>query len=85
MQKESHIKKLKEEGVLSAAAKKDLEKSGGVSKRKMAPIRFFKTSDNQEVIPRLYMRGGHGTTPSKKMTEFLNEYEKLINKYTNTK
>ncbi len=85
MQKESNIKKLKEKGILSAAATKSLEKSGGVSKRKMAPIRFFKTNDNKEVFPRLYMRGGKGTVPSKKMEQFLTEYEKLVNKYTTIK
>tara|TARA_R100000655_G_C2910322_1_gene180455 strand:+ start:337 stop:600 length:264 start_codon:yes stop_codon:yes gene_type:complete len=85
MQKESNIKKLKEKGVLSAAATKSLEKSGGISKRKMAPIRFFKTNDNKEVFPRLYMRGAKGTEPSKKMVEFLSEFDKLVNKYANTK
>ena len=62
MQKQSNIEALKKKGVLSNAAAKSLEKSGGVSKRNSTPTYIFLTKDKKEVTPMLYMRGGKGTT-----------------------
>tara|TARA_R100000479_G_C6195410_1_gene132726 strand:+ start:189 stop:455 length:267 start_codon:yes stop_codon:yes gene_type:complete len=82
MQKKADIEKLKKAGVLSAKATKALEKSGGVSKRNVAPKRFLKTADGVWVIPTLYFRGGKNTKPSKKQTELTNKINTLITKYT---
>ena len=85
MQKQSNIDALKEKGVLSNAAAKSLEKSGGVSKRKTLPTYIFVTKDNKEVVPMLYMRGGKGTTPDYNQTKFVEEYNKLVSKYATLK
>ena len=85
MQKQSNIDALKEKGVLSNAAAKSLEKSGGVSKKKTLPTYIFVTKDNKEVVPMLYMRGGKGTTPDDKQTKFVEEYNKLVSKYATLK
>jgi len=85
MQKQSNIETLKKKGVLSNAAAKSLEKSGGVSKRSSAPTYIFLTKDKKEVTPMLYMRGGKGTTPDDKQTKFVEEYNKLVTKYATLK
>ena len=85
MQKQSNIEALKKKGVLSAAATKSLEKSGGISKRKSKPVHVFKTKEGKEVIPMLYMRGGKGTTLLKEGVKFLAEYEELVNKHATIK
>jgi len=82
MQKKDDIEKLKEAGVLSAKATEALDKSGGVSKRNIAPKRFIKTADNQWVIPTLYYRGGKNTKPSEKQSELTTKINTLITKYT---
>ena len=85
MQKQSNIEALKKKGVLSNAAAKSLEKSGGVSKRSSTPTYIFLTKDKKEVTPMLYMRGGKGTTPDDKQTKFVEEYNKLVTKYATIK
>jgi hypothetical protein len=82
MQKKDDIEKLKEAGVLSAKATAALEKSGGVSKRNIAPKRFLKTADGVWVIPTLYFRGGKNTKPSKEQSELTSKINTLITKYT---
>jgi|TARA_R100000742_G_C4161066_1_gene2652 hypothetical protein len=81
----SDIQKLKEAGVLSKKAISEMEKTGSVSKKSKSITRFLKTADGKMVIPRLYMRGGRGSEPSKKMNEFLAEYQNLLEKYTTVK
>ena len=85
MQKQSNIEALKKKGILSDAATKSLEKSGGISKRKSAPTYIFVTKDKKEVTPMLYMRGGKGTTPDEKQDKFVEEYNKLVTKYATLK
>ena len=85
MQKQSNIEALKKKGVLSNAAAKSLEKSGGVSKRSSTPTYIFLTKDKKEVTPMLYMRGGKGTIPDDKQTKFVEEYNKLVTKYATLK
>ena len=85
MQKQSNIEALKKKGVLSSAATKSLEKSGGISKRKSKPVHIFKTKEGKEVIPILYMIGGKGTTLLKEGVKFLAEYEELVNKHATIK
>ena len=85
MQKQSNIEALKKKGVLSSAATKSLEKSGGISKRKSKPTHVFKTKEGKEVIPMLYMIGGKGTTLLKEGIKFLAEYEELVNKHATIK
>ena len=85
MQSAKNIEVLKKKGILSSAAVKSLEKSGGVSKRKSTPTYVFITKDNKEVTPMLYMRGGKGTTPDDNQTKFVEEYNKLVSKYATLK
>ena len=82
MQKKDDIEKLKKAGVLSAKATAALEKSGGISKKSIAPKRFIKTADNVWVVPTLYYRGGKNTKPSKKQSELTTKINTLITKYT---
>tara|TARA_R110000822_G_scaffold41849_5_gene113913 strand:- start:3935 stop:4210 length:276 start_codon:yes stop_codon:yes gene_type:complete len=72
-------------GVLSKTALNELEKKNLVAKSRISIKRFMKTADGKFVEPQLYFRGAKGTTPSKKMEEFTNQYDKLIEKYTITK
>ena len=76
---------LVESGILSKKALSEMTNKGLVSKNKNAVRRFMKTADNKFVEPSLYFRGAKGTKPSNKMTEFLTEYQKLLEKYTTTK
>ena len=72
-------------GVLSKRALTEMENKNLVAKNKSSVRRFMKTADGKFVEPSLYFRGAKGTKPSKKMTEFTNEYQKLLDKYTTTK
>ena len=72
-------------GVLSKRALTEMEDKNLVAKNKSSVRRFMKTADGKFVEPSLYFRGAKGTKPSKKMTEFTNEYQKLLDKYTTTK
>jgi len=81
--KQDSVQKLKDSGVLSAKAIAEMEKTGAVSTRKAAK-RFIKTADGKFVQPRLYMRGGKGTKPSKEMEQFMAGFQKLVDKYTIT-
>ena len=85
MQKQSNIEALKKKGVLSAAATKSLEKSGGISKRKSKPMFVFETEEGKDVIPMLYMRNGKGLTLKKEGIKFLAEHEKLVKKFATIK
>ena len=76
---------LVESGILSKKALSEMTDKGLVSKNKNTVRRFMKTADGKFVEPSLYFRGAKGTKPSKKMTEFTNEYQKLLEKYTTTK
>ena len=77
--------KLRKSGILSKDALNEMQNKGLVSKGRTAVKKFFKTADGKIVEPRLYFRGGKDTTPSKKMVSFIEEYDKLIDKYTTTK
>jgi|TARA_R100001530_G_scaffold124800_1_gene93099 hypothetical protein len=72
-------------GVLSKRALTEMENKNLVAKNKSSIRRFMKTADGKFVEPSLYFRGAKGTKPSKKMTEFTTEYQKLLEKYTTTK
>ena len=72
-------------GVLSKRALTEMENKNLVAKNKSSVRRFMKTADGKFVEPSLYFRGAKGTKPSKKMTEFTNEYQKLLEKYTTIK
>ena len=72
-------------GVLSKRALTEMENKNLVAKNKSSVRRFMKTADGKFVEPSLYFRGAKGAKPSKKMTEFTNEYQKLLEKYTTIK
>ena len=72
-------------GVLSKRALTEMKDKNLLAKNKSSVRRFMKTADGKFVEPSLYFRGAKGTKPSKKMTEFTNEYQKLLEKYTTIK
>ena len=72
-------------GILSKKALAEMEKKNLVAKNKSSIKRFMKTADGKFVEPQLYFRGAKGTKPSKKMEEFTDKYNKLLNEYTTTK
>ena len=75
---------LVESGILSKKALSEMTDKGLVAKNKNAVRRFMKTADGKFVEPSLYFRGAKGTKPSKKMTDFTTEYQKLLEQYTTT-
>ena len=77
--------KLAKSGLLSKKALNEMENNGFVSKGRTSVKRFIKTSEGKFVTPCLYFRGAKNTTPSKKMENFVSDYEKLLEKYTTTK
>tara|TARA_R110000796_G_scaffold33027_4_gene85961 strand:+ start:2576 stop:2851 length:276 start_codon:yes stop_codon:yes gene_type:complete len=83
--KTSDLDRLKESGNLSESAKNALLKEGSISTKRSSNQRFFRTSDNQYVSPRLYFRGGSKIEPSQEMMDFQTEYQKLVEKHTITK
>ena len=85
MIKKEDTQKLVKSGVLSKKALAEMENSNVIAKNKTIVKRFMKTADGKFVEPSLYFRGAKGTKPSKKMTEFTTEYQKLLEKYTTTK
>ena len=82
MQKKNDIEELKKAGVLSAKSTKELEKTGGISKKRSSMTRVLKTADGKWVTPTLYYRGGKGTRPSKKQDNLTNQVNSLITKNT---
>jgi len=82
MQKKDDIEKLKEAGVLSKKSTAELEKTGGVSKKRSSITRVLKTADGKWVTPTLYYRGGKGTKPSKKQDNLTEQINSLITKNT---
>ena len=82
MQKKNDIEKLKKAGVLSKKSTDELEKIGGVSKKRSSITRVLKTADGKWVTPTLYYRGGKGTRPSKKQDNLTEQINSLITKNT---
>lgn len=82
MQNKDDIEKLKKAGVLTKKSAAELEKTGGVSKKRTSVRRVIKTADGKWVTPTLYYRGGKNAKPSKKQLELTNKVNTLINEYT---
>ena len=72
-------------GILSKKALSAMKEKNLVAKNRTTIKRFMKTADGKFVEPKLYFRGSTGTKPSKKMEEFTDAYNKLLEKYTTTK
>ena len=75
---------LKKSGILSEAALKEMQDKGLVSKNKSSVKKFFKTSDGTNVQFMHYWRGIGDSTPSKRMSEFLDKIVKLHSEYSTT-
>ena len=82
MQSKDDIEKLRKAGVLTKKSAAELEKNGGVSKKRTSITRVLKTADGRWVVPTLYYRGGKNTKPSKKQTELTDKINTLKTKYT---
>jgi hypothetical protein len=74
--------KLVSKGILSNKALKEMQVNGLVSTRRRGTKRYMKTADNKWVTPQLYFQGFSGGSYSNKMTEFKNDFNELIKKYT---
>ena len=77
--------KLKKSGILSEAALNEMQNKGLVSKGRTSIKRFFKTADGSNVQYMHYWRGIGGSTPSKRMSEFLEKVDTLHNEYSTKK
>jgi len=78
----AEAEQLEKEGVLSQKAIKEMQDSGLVSTRKRNTRRYMKTADGNWVCPQLYFQGLNGSEYSKKMVEFRNRFNNLLNEYT---
>ena len=78
----AEAEQLRKEGVLSDIAIKEMQDSGLVSSRKRNTRRYMKTANGTWVCPQLYFQGLNGNDYSKKMTEFREKFNSLLNEYT---
>ena len=78
----AEAEQLRKEGVLSDMAIKEMQDSGLVSSRKRNTRRYMKTANGTWVCPQLYFQGLNGNDYSKKMTEFREKFNSLLNEYT---
>ena len=76
--------KLKKSGILSEAALNEMQNKGLVSKGRKSVKRFFKTAEGNNVQFMHYWRGIGDSTPSKRMSEFLDKVVKLHGEYSTT-
>ena len=77
---------LHKKGLLDDEALKEMQNSDMVGTRtRNSEARVIKTGAGTYVTPQLYFRGlSRGGEYSKVMTEFREEFNKLVNKYTTT-
>jgi len=79
----AEMEDLKKKGLLDDKAVEEMQKSGIVGTRRRGIRRYMKDGKGNQVTPQLYFRGLSKTGEySKKMTEFKDEFAKLVNKYT---
>ena len=78
------LEKLRKSGKLSKAALDEMDNKGMVSKGRSHVKRFFKTAEGRNVQFMHYWRGIGDSTPSKKMSEFLDKIVKLHSEYSTT-
>jgi|TARA_R100000501_G_C2595900_1_gene94449 hypothetical protein len=81
----AEAEQLEKEGVLSSKAIKEMQNSGLVSSRKRNTRRYMKTANGSWVCPQLYFQGLKGAEYSKKMVEFREKFNTLVQKYTTIK
>ena len=82
------VDKMKEAGVLTDKAVKEMQNSGLVGSRKRGTRRFMKKTglkNGAKVYPQLYFSGfGKGNKYTTDMTKLREDFNKLIQKYTIT-
>ena len=82
------VDKMKEAGVLTDKAVKEMQDSGLVGSRKRGTRRFMKKTglkNGTKVFPQLYFSGfGKGNPYSKDMKELRSKFSELIKPYTKT-
>ena len=78
----AEAEQLKKEGVLTDSTIKEMQDSGLVSSRKRNTRRYMKTANGTWVCPQLYFQGLTGNDYSKRMTEFRDKFNTLLNEYT---
>jgi len=77
--------KLKKEGLLTDEAIDEMQDLGLVGRKSRGERRVMKTKEGFYVTPQLYFRGlSRNGEYSKKMTEFRNKFNDLVNEYTTT-
>tara|TARA_R100000789_G_C2997285_1_gene147802 strand:+ start:932 stop:1207 length:276 start_codon:yes stop_codon:yes gene_type:complete len=78
----AEAEQLRKEGVLNDKAIKEMQDSGLVSSRKRNTRRYMKTANGTWVCPQLYFQGLNGKDYSKKMVEFRDKFNTLVQQYT---
>ena len=78
----AEAEQLQKEGVLSIKAVKEMQDSGLVSSRKRNTRRYMKTANGGWVCPQLYFQGLNGAEYSKRMVEFREKFNVLVQEYT---
>tara|TARA_R100001463_G_scaffold43080_2_gene90043 strand:- start:47788 stop:48063 length:276 start_codon:yes stop_codon:yes gene_type:complete len=73
--------KLVKDGLLDSKTVEQMQEEGLVSKGRRSTKRYMKTKDGQWVSPQLYFQGVNGAEYSKKMNDFRNDFNNLLEKY----
>ena len=73
---------LRDKGILSNKAVAEMQKSGLVGTRRRGVRRYMKTADGKWVCPQLYFQGLNNSDYSKRMVEFREKFNALLQEYT---
>lgn len=73
--------KLVKDGLLDSKTVEQMQEEGLVSKGRRSTKRYMKTKDGKWVSPQLYFQGVNGAEYSKKMNDFRNDFNNLLEKY----
>jgi len=73
---------LRDKGILSNKAVVEMQKSGLVGTRRRGVRKYMKTADGKWVCPQLYFQGLNNSDYSKRMVEFREKFNELLNEYT---
>ena len=73
---------LTESGVLSKKALNEMQNRGLVSQKRISKRRYIKTSEGNFVTPQLIFQGIGTDSYSEKMTQLKNEFNNLLETYT---
>lgn len=76
---------LVKDGLLDDETVAKMQEEGLISKGRRSTKKYIKTKDGKWVSPQLYFQGVKGAEYSKKMNDFRNDFNELLNKYATTR